>query len=50
MEQTGRKDNSKGRDAPCRTGGCLDRNACPHGTKYRYPPDEQAFHMAAFMR
>ena len=36
--------------APCRTGGCLDRNACPHGTKYRYPPDEQAFHMAAFTR
>jgi ferredoxin len=35
---------------PCRTGGCLDRNACPYGTAYRYPPDEQAFHMAAFMR
>jgi hypothetical protein len=35
---------------PCRTGGCLDRNACPYGTAYRYPADEQAFHMAAFMR
>ena len=35
---------------PCRSGGCLDRNACPYGTDYRYRPDEQAFHMAAFMR
>jgi hypothetical protein len=35
---------------PCRTGGCLDRNACPYGTAYRYPVDEQAFHMAAFIR
>lgn len=35
---------------PCRTRGCLDRNACPYGTTYRYPVDEQAFHMAAFMR
>lgn len=34
--------------APCRIGGCLDRNACPHGTAYRYPPHVQAFHMAAF--
>ncbi|WP_258123671.1 hypothetical protein [Mesorhizobium onobrychidis] len=34
--------------APCRTGGCLDRNACPYGTAYRYPPEVQAFHMAAF--
>jgi hypothetical protein len=32
----------------CRDDGCLDRNACPYGTEYRYPPDEQAFHMAAF--
>ena len=23
--------------APCRDGGCLDRNACPYGTEYRYP-------------
>lgn len=35
---------------PCRTGGCLDRNACPYGTAYRYPADAQAFHMAAFIR
>jgi ferredoxin len=35
---------------PCRTGGCLDRNACPYGTAYRYPADAQAFHMAAFTR
>jgi len=33
---------------PCRSGGCLDRNACPYGTAYRYPPEVQAFHMAAF--
>lgn len=33
---------------PCRTGGCLDRNACPYRTAYRYPADVQAFHMAAF--
>jgi ferredoxin len=35
---------------PCRDGGCLDRNACPYGTAYRYPPDIQAFHMASFAR
>jgi hypothetical protein len=35
---------------PCRAGGCLDRNACPYGTAYRYPAEAQAFHMAAFMR
>jgi hypothetical protein len=35
---------------PCRTTGCLDRNACPHGTAYRYSANAQAFHMAAFMR
>lgn len=32
----------------CGTGGCLDRNACPHGRDYRYPAEVQAFHMAAF--
>jgi ferredoxin len=32
----------------CREAGCLDRNACPYGAAYRYPPDVQAFHMAAF--
>lgn len=35
---------------PCRNGGCLDRNACPYGTDYRYPPQVQAFHMASFAR
>jgi hypothetical protein len=34
--------------APCRTGGCLDRNACPYGVDYRYTPEMQAFFMAAF--
>ena len=38
------------RGAPCRDGGCLDRNACPYGTEYRYPEGAQAFHMAAFAR
>lgn len=36
--------------AACRDGGCLDRNACPYGTDYRYPAEMQAFHMAAFAR
>jgi hypothetical protein len=35
-------------DRACMTGGCLDRNACPYGSAYRYPADMQAFHMAAF--
>ena len=35
---------------PCRTAGCLDRNACPCGAAYRYSAEAQAFHMAAFMR
>lgn len=34
--------------APCRTAGCLDRNACPYGTAYRYPAEARAFHMRAF--
>ncbi len=33
---------------PCRSGGCLDRNACPYGVDYRYPAEVQAFHMASF--
>jgi hypothetical protein len=36
--------------APCHDGGCLDRNACPYGTEYRYPAEVQAFHMTAFAR
>jgi len=34
----------------CRAGGCLDRNACPHASEYRYPADMQAFLMEAFSR
>lgn len=34
----------------CRTSGCLDRNACPYGAAYRYPPAVQAFHMKSFAR
>lgn len=34
--------------AACRSGGCLDRIACPYGTEYRHPADAQAFHMASF--
>lgn len=33
---------------PCRTGGCLDRNACPYGAGYRYPAEVQAFHMTSY--
>ena len=32
----------------CRHTGCIARNACPYGADYRYPADEQAFHMASF--
>ena len=38
-----------GRGAPCRTGGCLARTACPHDA-YRYGDAQAAFHMAARMR
>jgi hypothetical protein len=34
----------------CRSGGCIDRNACPYGKAYRYSAEVQAFHMAAFAR
>lgn len=34
----------------CLAGGCLARNACPIGTRYRYPVEVQAFHMAKFVR
>ena len=44
-------DHVRGRASePCRANGCLDRNACPYGTAYRYCAEAQAFHMAAFMR
>lgn len=31
-------------------GGCSARNACPVGAAYRYSPEQQAFHHAAFLR
>jgi len=34
----------------CLAGGCLARNACPIGTRYCYPAEVQAFHMAKFVR
>ena len=34
----------------CRIQGCLDRNACPVGTNYRYAPEFQAFLADAFLR
>ena len=45
-----RRHVSSDRGEACRTRGCLDRNACPFGTAYRYPAVAQAFHMAAFSR
>ncbi len=33
----------------CRNTGCIARNSCPVGAKYRYPTEIQAFHMAAFL-
>lgn len=33
----------------CHSGGCLARHACPIGRDYAYGPDQQAFHMAAFL-
>lgn len=35
--------------APCMTGGCLARRACPVGREFAYGPDQAAFHMAAFL-
>lgn len=32
----------------CREGGCIARNACPVGGRYRYPAPVQAFHQKAF--
>jgi len=36
------------RGLACRTFGCLDRNACPHGAQYRYPAAMQEFLMRSF--
>ncbi|MAZ16309.1 MAG: hypothetical protein CL535_08245 [Ahrensia sp.] len=33
----------------CRTAGCLARSACPHD-RFRYSPEQTAFHMAAHLR
>lgn len=42
-------DHVRGPDGgPCRERGCLDRNACPYGTEWRYPPEVQAFLQRAF--
>ncbi|WP_108881959.1 hypothetical protein [Anderseniella sp. Alg231-50] len=35
---------------PCRTGGCMARNACPVALEYFYSPDQTRFHMVAFMK
>ncbi len=33
----------------CRSGGCIARHACPVGKAFAYEPEQQAFHMAAFV-
>jgi hypothetical protein len=35
--------------AACMAGGCLARRACPVGQAYAYVPDQQQFHMNAFL-
>lgn len=35
--------------AACREGGCLARHACPVGRDFAYGPEQQEFHMAAFL-
>jgi ferredoxin len=34
----------------CSQTGCLARDACPVGVRYRYPPEQISFHMAALSR
>ena len=34
----------------CRNRGCMARRACPVGKKYRYAPEQQAYHMDAMLR
>lgn len=36
--------------ATCMVSGCVARNACPVGARYRYPPKQLEFHMEALMR
>lgn len=41
----------RGQDrAGCRSLGCAARRACPVGAEHRYPAEELAFHMAAFLK
>jgi hypothetical protein len=35
--------------ADCLDGGCLARRACPVGRQHAYGPEQQRFHMAAFL-
>ncbi|MCO5065544.1 MAG: hypothetical protein M9924_14180 [Rhizobiaceae bacterium] len=41
-------DHVRGDGHRCREEGCLDRNACPAGTDFRYPATTQRFFMEAF--
>ncbi len=36
--------------APCMSGGCLARRACPVGQHYAYAPEQMQFHMQAFRK
>jgi hypothetical protein len=36
--------------APCMSGGCLARRACPVGQAFTYKRDQMQFHMRAFLR
>lgn len=38
----------RSRDGTACARHCLARNACPHGTEWRYPAEVQAFHQRAF--
>lgn len=37
-------------DQTCMLSGCLARNACPVGARFRYPAEQLGFHMAALSR
>lgn len=38
------------RQGDCMQSGCRDRNACPHGSAYRYDARVQRFHQLSFLR
>ncbi|MGK6315937.1 ferredoxin [Neorhizobium sp. DT-125] len=40
---------SESAEKTCMISGCLARNACPVGEKFRYPPEQLQFHMAALV-